>query len=49
VAEAQRDKNLYLFNVNVRKDMTHITNYLEKGAMLWHERLAISTWQALRS
>jgi len=39
VAEAQRDKNLYLLNVKVRKDTTHIANSLEEGAMLWHERL----------
>jgi hypothetical protein len=38
VAQARRDKNLYLFNVNVRKDMAHIANSLEEGAMLWHER-----------
>jgi hypothetical protein len=49
VAQARRDKNLYLLNVNVRKDTTHIANSLEEGAMLWHEILAISTWQALRS
>jgi hypothetical protein len=40
VAEAQRDKKLYLLNVNVHKDMTHIANSLEKGAMLWHERFS---------
>jgi hypothetical protein len=39
VAEARRDKNLYLLNVKVQKHMTHITNYLDEGAMLWHERL----------
>jgi hypothetical protein len=38
MAQARRDKNLYLLNVNVCKDTTHITNYLENGAMLWHER-----------
>jgi hypothetical protein len=39
VAEAQTDKNLYLFNVKVRKDAAHIANSLDEGAMLWHERL----------
>jgi hypothetical protein len=39
VAKARRDKNLYLLNVNVRKDTTHIANSLNEGAMLWHERL----------
>jgi hypothetical protein len=38
VAEARRDKNLYLLNVKVRKDTAHVANFLEKGAMLWHER-----------
>jgi hypothetical protein len=38
VAEARKDNNLYLLNVNVCKDTTHITNFLEEGAMLWHER-----------
>ncbi len=38
VAEARRDKNLYLLNVKVRKDTTHITNSLDEGAMFWHER-----------
>jgi hypothetical protein len=39
VAQARRDKNLYLLNVKVRKDTTYITNSLEESAMLWHERL----------
>jgi len=39
VAQARRDKNLYLLNVNVCKDTTHIANSLEEGAMLWRERL----------
>jgi hypothetical protein len=30
---------MYLLNVNVRKDTTHIANSLNEGAMLWHERL----------
>jgi len=39
VAQARKDKNLYLFNVKVRKDMAHIANSLEESVMLWHERL----------
>jgi len=38
VAEARRDKNLYLLNVKVCKDTAHIANSLDEGAMLWHER-----------
>jgi len=37
VAEARKDKNLYLLNAKVRKDTTHILNSLDEGAMLWHE------------
>jgi hypothetical protein len=39
VAGAQRDKNLYLLNVKVCKDMAHIANSADEGAMLWDERL----------
>ncbi len=39
MVEARRDKNLYLLNVKVHKDTTHIANSSEAGAMLWHERL----------
>jgi hypothetical protein len=39
VAKARRDKNLYLLNLKVRKDTTHIANSLEEGAMLKHEKL----------
>jgi hypothetical protein len=38
VAQARRDKNLYLLNVKVRKDTTHIANSFEEGARLWHEK-----------
>jgi hypothetical protein len=37
--KAQSDKNLYLINVKVRKDTTHLANSLDEGAMLWHEKL----------
>jgi hypothetical protein len=39
VVEARRDKNLYLFNVKVHKDTTHIANFSNESAMFWHERL----------
>ncbi len=39
VAQARRDKSLYLLNVKVCKDMAHIANSSEESAMLWHERL----------
>jgi hypothetical protein len=48
VAEAQRDKNLYLLNVNVRKDTTYIANSLEEGAMLWHEKLGHLNMESLK-
>jgi len=34
VAEAQKDKNLYLLNVKVQKDTAHIANSLDEGARL---------------
>jgi len=49
VAQARRDKNLYLLNVKVRKDMAHIANSLEEMPCFGMKDLAISTWQALRS
>jgi hypothetical protein len=48
VAEARRDKNLYLLNVKVRKDMAHIANSLDEGAMLWHERLGHLNMEGLK-
>jgi hypothetical protein len=32
VTESRRDKNMYLFNVKVCKDMGHIANSLDEGA-----------------
>jgi len=49
VVEARRDKNLYLVNVKVCKDTSHIANSLDEGAMLGMKDLAVSTWQGLRS
>ncbi len=37
MVEARRDKNLYLLNVKVRKDTTHVANSLDESAM--HQRL----------
>jgi len=34
MAETRRDKNLYLLNVKVRKDTTHIANSLDEGLSL---------------
>jgi hypothetical protein len=39
VAEAQKDKNLYLLNVKAHKDTTHIANSFDEGVMFWHQRL----------
>ncbi len=38
MAEARRDKDSYLLNVKVHKNMAHIANSSCEGAMLWHER-----------
>ncbi len=35
VAEARREKNLYLFNVNVRKKSANVTKSLNERAKLW--------------
>jgi hypothetical protein len=39
VAKARREKNLYLFNVNVRKENANMAKSSNEGAMLWHQRL----------
>ncbi len=36
---SNRDKNLYLLNVKVRKDTSQIVIFSKESAMLWHERL----------
>jgi len=48
VVETQRDKNLYLLNVKVRKDTAHIANSLEDGAMFWHEKLGYLNMASLK-
>jgi hypothetical protein len=39
VVQARREKNLYLLNVNVRKESANVAKSLNEGAMLWHQRL----------
>jgi hypothetical protein len=39
VAEARREKNLYLFNINVQKESVNVVKYSNEGATLWHQRL----------
>ncbi len=39
VAETQRKKNLYLLNVNVRKDSANVAKSSNEGAMLWHQKI----------
>jgi hypothetical protein len=39
VAQARREKNLYLLNVNVRKESGNVAKSSNEGAMLWHQRL----------
>jgi len=49
VAQARMDKNLYLLNVKVHKNIAHITNLWRKVRCFGMKNLAISTWQTLRS
>jgi hypothetical protein len=39
VVEALKEKNLYLFNVNVQKESANVTKSSNEGAMLWHQSL----------
>jgi hypothetical protein len=39
VAKACREKNLYFFNVNVRKENANVAKFLNEGAMFWHQKL----------
>jgi hypothetical protein len=39
VAQARREKNLYLLNVNVRKESANVAKSSNEGATLWHQRL----------
>ncbi len=38
VAEARREKNLYLLNVNVRKESANVAKSSNEGVTLWHQR-----------
>jgi hypothetical protein len=38
VAEAQREKNLYFFNVNVQKESANVAKFSNEGATFWHQR-----------
>jgi hypothetical protein len=39
VAKARREKNLYLFQVNVQKESANVAKSSNEGAMFWHQRL----------
>jgi len=39
VAEARKEKNLYLFNINVRKESTNVAKFSNEGTTLWHQIL----------
>jgi hypothetical protein len=39
VAEPCREKNFYLFNVNVRKENANVAKILNERTTLWHQRL----------
>jgi hypothetical protein len=39
VAQARRENNLYLLNVNVRKESANVAKSSNEGATLWHQIL----------
>jgi rRNA maturation endonuclease Nob1 len=39
VAEARREKNLYLLNVNVRKENVNVAKSSNERVTLWHQKL----------
>ncbi len=39
VAEARKEKNLYLLNVNVRKESANVAKSSNEGTTFWHQRL----------
>ncbi len=39
VVETRKEKNFYLFNVNIRKENANVAKTLNEGATLWHQRL----------
>ncbi len=38
VAQARREKNLYLLNINVRKESVNVAKSSNEGATFWHQR-----------
>ncbi len=38
VANARREKNLYLLNVNVRKESANVAKFLNEKTTFWHQR-----------
>jgi hypothetical protein len=40
VAEAWKEKNLYLFHINVRNESANVAKSLIERATLWHQRLS---------
>jgi hypothetical protein len=47
VAEARREKSLYLLNVNVRKESANVAKFSNEGATFSTKDSATSTWRAL--
>jgi hypothetical protein len=39
VVEAQRENNLYFFNVNFRKESANVAKFCNERTTLWHQRL----------
>jgi hypothetical protein len=39
VSKARREKNLYLFNINVRKESANVAKSSNEGTTFWHQRL----------
>jgi hypothetical protein len=39
VVEARKEKNLYLLNINVRKESANVAKSSNEGVTLWHQRL----------
>jgi hypothetical protein len=40
VAEARKEKNLYIFNVNVWKENANVAKSSNEGTTLWHQRFS---------
>jgi hypothetical protein len=48
VAESWREKNLYLFNINVRKKNANVAMSSNERATLWHQRLNHLNMESLK-